>query len=179
MPVKRWWRLLHETVKPALWLSSVLIASSRINRGAIIADLRQICQCGRAVTLTDRMHAALIERTIGGRVVGVIARDAIEIEAREKPVDKGKEDKDDPSPPPASAEPQKKRGRPARTRNDQNRSRRVSNGKRRRTSLGCTPISPPPAMSAPRETARATRRRGSPTSCISMSPAAKSRFHAR
>jgi len=62
--------------------------------------------------LPDRMHAALIERTIGGRVVGVIARDATEIEAREKPVDKDKKDKDDPSPPPASAEPQKKRGRP-------------------------------------------------------------------
>jgi len=62
--------------------------------------------------LPDRMHAALIERTIGGRVVGVIARDATEIEAREKPVDKDKKDKNDPSPPPTSAEPQKKRGRP-------------------------------------------------------------------
>jgi len=62
--------------------------------------------------LPDRMHAALIERTIGGRVIGVIARDATEIEAREKAVDKDKKDKDDPSPPPASAEPQKRRGRP-------------------------------------------------------------------
>jgi len=62
--------------------------------------------------LPDRMHAALIERTIGGRVIGVIARDATEIEAREKPVDKDEKDKDDPSPPPASAEPQKRRGRP-------------------------------------------------------------------
>ena len=70
--------------------------------------------------LPDRMHAALIERTIGGRVVGVIARDATEIEAREKPVDKDKKDKDDPSPPPASAEPQKKRGRP---RKDEERSK--------------------------------------------------------
>jgi hypothetical protein len=32
------------------------------------------------------MHAALIERSLGGRIVGVIARDATEIEAREKPV---------------------------------------------------------------------------------------------
>jgi hypothetical protein len=62
--------------------------------------------------LPDRMHAALIERTIGGRVIGVIARDATEIEAREKPVDKDKKDKGGPSPPPASAEPQKKLGRP-------------------------------------------------------------------
>jgi len=62
--------------------------------------------------LPDRMHAALIERTIGGRVVGVIARDATEIEAREKPVDKDKKGKDDSSPPPTRAEPQKKPGRP-------------------------------------------------------------------
>jgi hypothetical protein len=39
-------------VKLALWLSSFLIASLRINRGAIIADSKQYCQCGRAVTLT-------------------------------------------------------------------------------------------------------------------------------
>ena len=62
--------------------------------------------------LPDRMHAALIERTIGGRVVGVIARDATEIEAREKPVDKDKKGKDHSSPPPTRAEPQKKPGRP-------------------------------------------------------------------
>ena len=35
--------------------------------------------------LPARMHAALIARTLGGRIVGVIARDATEIEAREKP----------------------------------------------------------------------------------------------
>jgi hypothetical protein len=40
-------------VKLALSLSSFLIASLRINRGAIIADSRQYCQCGRAVTLTE------------------------------------------------------------------------------------------------------------------------------
>jgi len=34
------------------------------------------------------MHVALIERALGGRMVGVIARDATEIEAREKPVKK-------------------------------------------------------------------------------------------
>ena len=36
--------------------------------------------------LPDKMQAALIERSLGGRIVGVIARDATEIEAREKPV---------------------------------------------------------------------------------------------
>ena len=33
--------------------------------------------------LPDKMHAALIERSLGGRIVGVIARDATEIEARD------------------------------------------------------------------------------------------------
>ncbi len=41
--------------------------------------------------LPDKMHAALIERSLGGRIVGVIARDATEIEAREKPVKDGAE----------------------------------------------------------------------------------------
>jgi hypothetical protein len=59
--------------------------------------------------LPDRMHAALIERSLGGRIIGVIARDATEIEAREEPARKDK--KDDPPPPPAGAEPQKKQER--------------------------------------------------------------------
>jgi hypothetical protein len=68
--------------------------------------------------LPGRMHAALIERALGGRIIGAIARDATEIEAREKPVEKDKKDKDGPSPPPASPSPptddelRKKRGRP-------------------------------------------------------------------
>ena len=45
------------------------------------------------------MHAALIERTLGGRIVGVIARDATEIEAREKPAKKETNDKNDDPPP--------------------------------------------------------------------------------
>ena len=45
--------------------------------------------------LPDRMHAALIERSLGGRIVGVIARDATEIEAREKPAKKETNDKND------------------------------------------------------------------------------------
>jgi hypothetical protein len=69
--------------------------------------------------LPDKMHAALIERALGGRIIGAIARDATEIEAREKPVEKSNNDNDGPSPPPPTsasptvgAEPQRKRGRP-------------------------------------------------------------------
>jgi hypothetical protein len=68
--------------------------------------------------LPGRMHAALIERSLGGRIVGVIARDATEIEAREKPAEHEKPTpkeanakKDDP-PPPDDARPKRKRGRP-------------------------------------------------------------------
>jgi hypothetical protein len=61
--------------------------------------------------LPGKIHAALVERALGGRIVGVIARDATEIEAREKPTRKeANENKDDP-PPPAAAPPSK-RGRP-------------------------------------------------------------------
>ena len=35
--------------------------------------------------LPDKIHAALIERAARGRIIGAIARDATEIEAREKP----------------------------------------------------------------------------------------------
>ena len=53
--------------------------------------------------LPERMHEALVKRAFGDRIVGVVARDATEIEAREKPAKK-----DDDPPPPAP----KKRGRP-------------------------------------------------------------------
>ena len=74
--------------------------------------------------LPAKMHAALIERSLGGRIVGVIARDATEIEARKKPVKTEPNDKvaaarwrsadaqaRDP-PPPDGAQPTRKRGRP-------------------------------------------------------------------
>lgn len=62
--------------------------------------------------LPDRVHAALIERALGGRMVGVIARDATEIEAREKPIqNKANDGKDDP-PAPENPPPPRKRGRP-------------------------------------------------------------------
>src|SRR5271169_3806007 len=60
--------------------------------------------------LPDKIHAALINRALGGRIIGAIARDATEIEAREKPVEKDK--KDGPPPPSASVPPQNKHGRP-------------------------------------------------------------------
>ena len=55
--------------------------------------------------LIDRIHQALVERSFEGRIVGVVARDAAEIEAREKPAAKND------VPPPAVAPP-RKRGRP-------------------------------------------------------------------
>src|SRR6202166_3311595 len=62
--------------------------------------------------LPAKMHAALIERSLGGRIVGAIARDATEIEAREKPARKEAEDKKNDSPPSEGAPPPRKRGRP-------------------------------------------------------------------
>src|SRR5271163_4896605 len=62
--------------------------------------------------LPGKMHAALIERTLEGRILGVIARDATEIEAREKPAKKETNDKNDDPPPPDSAASPRKRGRP-------------------------------------------------------------------
>jgi Transposase domain (DUF772)/Transposase DDE domain len=62
--------------------------------------------------LPDKIHAALIERALGRRIIGAIARDATEIEAREKPVEMmAKDGKDDP-PAPDNAPPPRKRGRP-------------------------------------------------------------------
>ena len=61
--------------------------------------------------LPDKMHTALIERSLGGRIVGVVARDATEIEAREKPAAKEMNNKKD-DPPPDGAQPPRKRGRP-------------------------------------------------------------------
>ena len=57
--------------------------------------------------LIDRIHQALVEGSFQGRIVGVVARDATEIEAREKPATK-----DDEPPPPPPVAPPRKRGRP-------------------------------------------------------------------
>jgi hypothetical protein len=62
--------------------------------------------------LPGKMHAALIKSALGGRIVGVIARDATEIEAREKPAKKDANDKKEDPPPPDGPPPKRKRGRP-------------------------------------------------------------------
>src|ERR1700731_1462389 len=61
--------------------------------------------------LPNKMHAALIARTLGGRIVGVIAGDPTEIERVERPAKKETNDKNDDLPP-DSAAPPRKRGRP-------------------------------------------------------------------
>ena len=53
--------------------------------------------------LPERVHEALIKRTLGDHLVGHIARDATAIEAREKPVKREK---------PQTKTPKRKRGRP-------------------------------------------------------------------
>ena len=61
-----------------------------------------------ASALPSQMHEAVVTRTLAGRIVGCVARDATEIEAREKPAKS-----DDPPPPdPPPAEPLRKKGRP-------------------------------------------------------------------
>src|SRR6516225_11313780 len=62
--------------------------------------------------LPDKIHAALIERTLEGRIIGAIARDATEIQAREKPVQNKADDGKDGPPAPDNPPPPRKRGRP-------------------------------------------------------------------
>lgn len=62
--------------------------------------------------LPDQMHEALVKRTLAGRIVGCVARDATEIDAREKPTKSGKSGPGDGAPPLPSAAPPRKRGRP-------------------------------------------------------------------
>ena len=107
-----------------------------IERLAIDKSLRRICgwESAREVPseatfsrafaefaaseLPDQMHEALVKRTLADRIVGCVARDATEIDAREKPAGKsGPGDGAPPPPsptPPAAAEPPapRRRGRP-------------------------------------------------------------------
>ena len=87
-----------------------------IERLAVDRALRQICGWERRAqvprkqrslapspssrrALPERMHEALVDVVICGRIVGQISRDATEIEAREKPTPKEADDnKDDPPP---------------------------------------------------------------------------------
>src|SRR6202046_2746674 len=55
--------------------------------------------------LPARMHAALIERSLGGRIVGAIACDASEIESREKAAKKEAEDEKNEPPRPDGGPP--------------------------------------------------------------------------
>ena len=106
-----------------------------IERLAIDKSLRRICgwESAREVPsestfsrafaefaaseLPDQMHEALVKRSLADRIVGCVARDATEIDAREKPAKPGPDD-GAPSPPsatpPAAAElpPPRRRGRP-------------------------------------------------------------------
>lgn len=61
-----------------------------------------------ASALPDRLHEALVKRSLGDRIIGCVARDSTEIEAREKPARKS----DDPPPSPPPADPPRPRGRP-------------------------------------------------------------------
>jgi Transposase DDE domain/Transposase domain (DUF772) len=105
-----------------------------IERLAIDKSLRRICgwETAREVPseatfsrafaefaaseLPDRMHEALVKRTLAGRILGCVARDATEIDAREKPAKPGPNDGPPPpsAPPPGAAEPPapRRRGRP-------------------------------------------------------------------
>ena len=106
-----------------------------IERLAIDKSLRRICgwESAREVPseatfsrafaefaaseLPDRMHEALVKRSLADRIVGCVARDATEIDAREKPAKPGPDDGALSPPsatPPAAAElpPPRRRGRP-------------------------------------------------------------------
>src|SRR5208337_2272949 len=65
--------------------------------------------------LIDRIHQALVERSLEGRIVGVVARDATEIEAREKPAPKDHEPPPPPAPPRKPGRPRKDEAAPSRT----------------------------------------------------------------
>jgi hypothetical protein len=109
-----------------------------IERLAIDKSLRRICgwESAREVPseatfsrafaefaaseLPDRMHQALVKRTLADRIVGCVARDATEIDAREKPAKSGKSNPGNGAPPPSATPPaaaseppaSRKRGRP-------------------------------------------------------------------
>src|SRR5208283_3127999 len=76
-------------------------------RSHVLSRLRGV-RAGRSARQNAR---GAVERSLGGRIVGVIARDATEIEAREKPAAKEASDKKD-DPPSDGAQPPRKRGRP-------------------------------------------------------------------
>ena len=104
--------------------------TATIERLAIDRSLRRICGWERArdvpseatfsrafaefaaSELPQRMHEALVKRTLGDRIVGCVARDATEIEAREKPAKPGPGNRAEPPPDTPPNPPPRKRGRP-------------------------------------------------------------------
>jgi hypothetical protein len=151
--------------------------SALIERLQIDRALRRICGWERrsdvpseatfsrafaAHGLPERVHEQLVRRHLQDRIIGHLARDATEIEAREKPHRRALDD------PPAP--PKRKRGRPRKdevlplkplTRIEQQRTQSLDEMRAR-----CRPS----AMSASNATARGSRRPGSATSCISIPP---------
>ena len=133
--------------------------------------------------LPAQLHEAQVKRSLGQRVVGCIARDATEIEAREKPAQKGEE-----TPPPspsagapaaqqeASTPAPRKRGRPKKGEERPKEPTRLEQQPTQTLDemLADIPTFRPPATLALKRTARATRRRGLATSFISTLPTAKS-----
>lgn len=149
-----------------------------IERWAIDRSLRRLCgwetrrqvpsesTFSRAFTefaqteLPERLHEALVQRTLGERVIGCVARDATEIEARERPAKK-----DDP-PPPVPIR-RGNGGAPGKARIGR-RNPGVWSGRRRRASQTCWLNFRPIATSVPRRTAKDTRKAGPGTSYTSM-----------
>ena len=124
--------------------------------------------------LPDKMHAALIDRALGGRIIGTIARDATEIEAREKPVEKEKNSRKTVRHHHPPSIPPRKRGRP---RKDEQRPKPEPTRLERQTSQNANQMLaelPTACDVGAKKNSKGYRSPGSATSCISMSPAAKS-----
>src|SRR5277367_1447528 len=92
------------------------------------------------------MHAARVERALGGRIIGAGARDATAIAAREKPI------KHDDPPPPSTRAPRRRQNVVTRRRasNGPRQSRPGWSAKRRRLSIKCAPKFPVSAMLKPK-----------------------------
>src|SRR5271165_2030809 len=126
--------------------------------------------------LPDKIHAALIERALGGRITSGRSRATPPRSKRARSRSRTR---------PTTAKTIRRRpiiprrrasaDVHARTNRGRSRSRRVSSGRSCRTSARCSPTCPPPATSAARKTARATKRPGPGTNSTSTWPAAKSR----
>ena len=139
-------------------------------RSHVFPGVRRI----RARRAADKIHAALIERALGGRIIGAIARDATEIEAREKPVQNTANDGKDDPPAPDNPAPPRKRGRP---RKGEQRPRPEPTRLKRQVTQNLSQMLadlPTACDVGCKKTARATKRPGPGTNSTSTWPAAKS-----